>query len=123
MDKYGQPYILHPLRIMSRVESEVEKIVAIMHDVIEDSDRTLEDIRQEGFSDEIVTALALLTKGQDEAYTDYVSRLAHNSLARKVKLADLEDNMDLRRVPTLTEMDTKRLQRYHWAWLFLKEVR
>ena len=123
VDKYGQPYILHPVRVMSRVESPDEKIVAILHDVVEDSDRTLDDLRKEGFADDIINAIGLLTKGADEAYTDYVSRLAHNRLARRVKLADLEDNMDLRRISALTDNDSKRLQRYHWAWQFLREVK
>lgn len=123
LDKFGQPRILHPMRVMSRVETSTEKIMAMLHDVIEDSDRTLDDLRGEGFAEETVNAVDLLTKGTDESYTDYVSRLAHNGLARAVKLADLEDNMDLRRISTLTDSDTKRLQRYHRAWQFLREVK
>ncbi len=123
VDKHGQPYILHPLRIMMSMTTEPEKISALLHDVIEDSDLVLEDLRAEGFSEEILTAVQLLTKGEDENYTEYVSRLAHNRLARTVKIADLEDNMDLRRIISITDEDLRRLQRYHWAWHFLSEVK
>ena len=121
-DKFGQPYILHPMRVMARVNSPQAKIVALLHDVVEDSATTLDDLRASGFAPEIIDAVALLTKVDDEEYTGYVSRLAHNKLARTVKMADLEDNMDLRRIPALTESDLKRLQRYHWAWVFLNEI-
>ncbi|MGB5106123.1 MAG: HD domain-containing protein [Candidatus Zixiibacteriota bacterium] len=123
VDKYGQPYILHPIRVMARLDSIESKIVAILHDVVEDSEITIDDLRAHGFSDQIIEAVILLTKGEDQDYTQYVSRLAHNPLARAVKLADLEDNMDLRRMTTLTDADFKRLQRYHWAWLFLNEIK
>lgn len=122
-DKYGQPYILHPIRVMMRMRTGKERIVAMLHDVVEDSDVSSDDLRTEGFSGEVIEAVILLTKGPDQSYTDYVTRLAHNPLARAVKLSDLEDNMDLKRIATLSEADNKRLQKYHWAWQFLSEVK
>jgi (p)ppGpp synthase/HD superfamily hydrolase len=115
-DRYGAPYILHPLRVMERVDTEIEKIVAILHDVVEDTKWTFDDLRREGFSDEIIQALDCLTKREGEAYEDFVNRSAGNSLARRVKLADLEDNMDIRRMPTVTAKDVERLAKYLAAW-------
>lgn len=122
-DKYGQPYILHPIRVMMRMQTGTERIVALLHDVVEHSGISREDLRAEGFDGEVIEAVALLTKNPDQSYTDYVTRLAHNSLARAVKLSDLEDNMDLKRIASLSEADNKLLQKYHWAWQFLSEVK
>jgi (p)ppGpp synthase/HD superfamily hydrolase len=128
MDRYGAWYILHPIRVMQKVYSEDEKIIAILHDVIEDSDCTLELdsdctlelLRKEGFSEEIITAIDCLTKRKDEDYMSYIARSIDNTLARKVKLADLEDNMDMKRVMELNEDDTKRMNRYLEAWKYLR---
>lgn len=118
-DKYGAPYILHPLRVMARVGSESEKIVAILHDVVEDTDWTFDDLRKEGFPAEIIEALDCVTKREGEAYEDFVKRSAANALARRVKLADLEDNMDVRRLEKVTAKDTERLNKYLKAWQYL----
>ncbi|HSU55424.1 MAG TPA: GTP pyrophosphokinase [Candidatus Dormibacteraeota bacterium] len=119
-DRYGAPYVLHPMRVMARVETPDEKIVAILHDVVEDSkDWTFDRLKAEGFSTEIVAALDCVTKREGEEYEDFVKRSAYNPLARRVKLADLEDNMDLRRLPELSEKDLERLKKYHRAWHFL----
>ena len=91
-DKNGQPYILHPLRVMNAVEDEAAKIVAALHDVIEDSSVTVEDLRQEGFEVGVLAALECLTHRKGESYSDYVARCKCNVIARQVKLADLEDN-------------------------------
>jgi (p)ppGpp synthase/HD superfamily hydrolase len=120
-DRYDVPYILHPMRVMARVESKAGKIVAILHDVVEDTDWTLKDLAEEGFPQFILDALDSVTKRQGEAYEDFVNRSAGNSLGREVKLADLEDNMDLRRLRQITEDDKKRLQKYISAWNFLAE--
>src|SRR5215469_14471918 len=96
-DKSGAPYILHPLRVMGRVNSNVEKIVAILHDVVEDTKWTFDDLRREGFSESIIQSIDCVTKREGEAYEDFVKRSASNPLAKRVKIADLEDNMDLRR--------------------------
>ncbi len=119
-DRYEKPYILHPIRLMMNVDSEQDKIVAILHDVVEDSDWTLEGLRdEEGFTTEIVAAVDCLTRRDGEPYVDYIERLKSNRIARKVKLADLEDNMDLRRINEVSENDLKRLEKYHQAWRLL----
>jgi len=116
----GAPYILHPLRMMFRFKSETEMIVAVLHDVIEDNpDWDFDRLRQEGFSEEIIQAVDHLTRQEQETYEEFVVRSSENPLARRVKLADLEDNMDLKRLNRLTEQDQARLARYHRAWLRL----
>jgi (p)ppGpp synthase/HD superfamily hydrolase len=113
-DKGGHPYILHPLRVMLRVETEDEQIVAVLHDVIEDHGDTWppERLRQVGFSDQILAALDCVTRRKGETYEQFIERCASHLVARRVKLADLEDNMDLRRLPNITEKDRERLNRY-----------
>ena len=122
-DRYGRTYILHPLRVMMKVETEQEKIVAILHDVIEDSDLVIKDLSGEGFSPEIVTAVDCLSKRDGEEYQDYIKRLSPNPLARTIKLADLEDNMNMERADHLQEKDFERFVRYHQAWLMLKKFK
>jgi (p)ppGpp synthase/HD superfamily hydrolase len=119
-DRYGAPYILHPLRVMARVETENEKIVAILHDVVEDTRWTFADLRREGFPDEILEALDCLTKRDGEPYPDLVQRAAAHPLARRVKLADLEDNMDVRRCETVGPDEQQRLAKYLAAWRKLR---
>ena len=89
-----------------------EKTVAMMHDLLEDTDITAEDLRKEGFSDEVVAAVVCLTKIEGEDYADYIERICQNKLAARVKLADLKDNMDLNRLPGLTPKDFQRLEKY-----------
>ncbi len=115
-DRYSAPYILHPLRVMARVKSNVEKTVAILHDVVEDTDWTLEDLKKEGFPAEILEALDSVTKRGGEDYDHFVERSAANRVGRAVKIADLEDNMDLRRLHEMSEKDCSRMQRYLKAW-------
>ncbi|HEV2147954.1 MAG TPA: HD domain-containing protein [Longimicrobiaceae bacterium] len=115
-DRAGAPYILHPLRMMFRVETDAEKIVAVLHDVVEDTDWTLDDLRAEGFPEDVVTAVDHLTRREGEDYDEFVRRAAAHPVARRVKIADLEDNMDVRRTGTVTDDDTERLTRYHRAW-------
>ncbi len=115
-DRYGAPYILHPLRVMHGVETEREKIVAALHDVIEDTQWTFADLEREGFPEDIVTALDCLTKRDNEPYEMLISRAASNPLARRVKLADLQDNMDARRLNDFTPKDTERFAKYVAAW-------
>ena len=121
VDKAGAPYILHPLRMMLRMSSETEMMAAILHDVVEDTDWTLDKLRQAGFSDEVVQAVECLTHRDRETYEAFIVRVRTNAIARKVKLADLEDNMDMRRLSTLTEKDAQRLHKYHQAWLALRQ--
>ena len=119
-DKAGQPYILHPLRVMFRLDSETERIVGILHDVVEDSHYTLDDLRQMGYSEPIVEAIDNLSRREDETYDQLIKRSAGNPLARRVKLADLEDNMDIRRYPALNDKILEYLARYDRAWRKLK---
>ena len=114
-DKAGKPYIEHPLRVMNQVESEEEKIVAVLHDIVEDTDISLDDLRNEGFSEEVVSAVECLTKQDGENYDSYIERISFNPLAVKIKLADLEDNRDLTRLPEVTDKDLKRIEKYDKA--------
>ncbi|GFZ29978.1 hypothetical protein CSC2_05040 [Clostridium zeae] len=116
-DKGGMPYILHPIYVMNKMETETEKIVAILHDVVEDTDATFEELRNIGFSDEILSALECLTRGETEDYFDYIDRVKTKPLSIKVKLADLEHNMDFRRIKDITDEDIiKRIKKYKQAW-------
>ena len=122
-DRTGAPYILHPLKMMFRLESEVEMIVAVLHDVVEDNpDWDFDRLRQEGFSEEIIEALDHVTRREGESYESFVERSAQNALARRVKVADLEDNMDIKRLKALSDRDQARLARYHKAWLKLSRL-
>jgi (p)ppGpp synthase/HD superfamily hydrolase len=121
VDKAGQGYILHPLRVMFAVEGETARIVAVLHDVVEDSDTTFDDLREMGYSDEVLSALECVTRRDDETYMEFVQRSKVNPIARQVKLADIEDNLDVRRLAQITDKDIERLQRYREAWAFLKE--
>ena len=115
IDKDGQPYILHPLRVMNAVEDEQAKIVAVLHDVIEDTSVTFEDLRREGFDEVVLTALECLTHRKNEPYADYVVRCKGNVIARQVKLADLEENARPSRAllrPDWIEPDMTRLRKY-----------
>ncbi len=120
-DKAGQPYILHPIRVMQRVESYQAKIVALLHDVLEDSDFSLADLKEIGFAPQVLEALVCLTKAENEDYFDYLKRIAQNALAKEVKKADLQDNLDVTRLMVLTEKDRERLNKYLKALRFLKE--
>lgn len=120
-DRYGAPYIAHPIRVMARLETPTQKTVGILHDVVEDTDWSFEDLRREGFPQRVLDALERVTKRDGEQYEDFVKRSAGDPLAKRVKVADLEDNMDLRRFPEVTEKDLPRLRKYVKAWRLLKE--
>jgi len=120
-DKYGSPYILHPIRLTIKMRSEEEMITAILHDVVEDTDWTLEGLEAEGFYHNIIEALDCLTRRDDETYEAYIERAALNPLARNIKLADLEDNMDIKRMKTIDSNAVERLARYHKAWIRLTQ--
>ena len=122
VDKTDRPYILHPLRLMCRMETDTERIVAVLHDVIEDTPVTADDLRREGFPEEVLDALDRLTKRDGETYDDFIKRASADPTARRVKLADLEDNMDVRRLATVGERDAARLTKYLRAWRELKAL-
>ena len=119
-DRYGQPYILHPLHVMLEMESEVEMTAAVLHDVIEDSEMTLDDLRAKGFSSEVLEAVDLLTHAKESTpYEEYVQRIKPNPIARKIKMADLRHNMDIRRMDRVRDQDVSRLEKYRRAWKIL----
>jgi len=123
-DKSGLPYILHPLRVMMRVEGEEAQMVAVLHDVIEDTSVTVADLRQAGFSEQVIAAVLCVTHQKDEPYADYVVRCKGNDVARRVKLADLEDNSRLDRIlvrPQRFEADVARLRKYVLSYKFLTD--
>lgn len=115
-DKAGNDYIGHPMRVMAAGTTPEEKIVGVLHDVVEDSDWTLEELAAEGFAPEIIEALRCLTHAEEEPYDRYIARIKGNPLAVAVKLNDLTDNMDIRRLPYLSDKDVKRLKRYLRAY-------
>ena len=119
VDKAGVPYINHPLTVASLVETEEEKIVALLHDTIEDTNITEQDLLNYGFSNKIVEAVKLLTHNKNVPYMDYVAKIKDNELARKVKIADLTHNSDLSRLKEITEKDKKRYEKYQKALLYL----
>lgn len=123
-DKQGEPYLLHPIRVMMGVEGEAAQIVAVLHDVVEDTDVTLDDIRNGGFSDEVIAALTLVTHERDQPYADYVIACRANKVARQVKLSDLRDNTSLSRLlvrPDKYKTDALRMQRYLLSYRFLMD--
>ena len=116
-DKAGNDYIGHPLRVMDMGRSEEEKIVGVLHDVVEDTDWTFEMLAAEGFSQDIIAALKCVTKiSENENYDDFIERVKKNPLAATVKINDLSDNMDIRRLPYLSDKDVKRLKKYLKAY-------
>lgn len=119
LDRGGLPYILHPLRLMLQMSSPAAMMVAVLHDVVEDSAWTLEGLRKEGFPPEVLAAVDALTRREGEAYDDYLQRVKQNPLATEVKLRDLEDNINALRLAELDEHHCKSLQRYHRAFRFL----
>jgi (p)ppGpp synthase/HD superfamily hydrolase len=115
-DRQGLPYITHPLRVMARVQSTKEKIVAVLHDVVEDPPWTLQQLREAGFPPDIVHAIDCVTKREGELYEDFVTRSASDAIALRVKLADLEDNMDIRRQKQISAQDLERFNKYLLAY-------
>jgi (p)ppGpp synthase/HD superfamily hydrolase len=122
-DKNGDPYILHPLRLMLRARTAEEKMVAVLHDVVEDSDWTIARLRKKGFPADILRALDHLTKRDGEEYEPFVERAIADPLARGVKILDLEDNMNPLRLARIDEKAAKRLRRYVRAWRRIMEGR
>ena len=116
-DKAGNDYIGHPLRVMDMGRTEEEKIVGVLHDVVEDTEWTFALLAAEGFSQEVIDALQCVTKlSENENYDDFIERVKKNPLATAVKINDLSDNMDIRRLPYLSDKDVKRLKKYLKAY-------
>ncbi len=118
-EKNGMPYVLHPIRLMMAVENEHAQIAALLHDVVEDTAVTMDELVAEGFANEVIVALRLLTHDDGSPYDEYIERIRHNAIARKVKMADLTDNMNIKRIPGLKQKDLDRLEKYHRSYLTL----
>lgn len=121
LDKGGQPYILHPLTVMHKVKSECPytKQVAVLHDVLEDSDVTLDHLKALGFSHHVLVALELLTHSKDQRYESYIIGIGTDLRATLVKLADLRHNSDLTRLKGVTDKDLERMAKYQRAYVYL----
>lgn len=121
-DKAGRDYVMHPIRVAERCKDPRAKIVALLHDTIEDTPVTAEYLRGEGFPEEIILGVLSVTKHDEEEYDDFVARTAENAIGREVKIADLEDNMDIRRLKEINDKDVERLRKYLRAWQYLTKL-
>ena len=122
LDKGGNPYILHPLRLMLQMDSEEEMIVAILHDVVEDSEKwSFDKLHKEGFSKKIINSLRSVTKeNENEDYEKFIDRSVKDKIGRKVKIADISDNLDISRLKEVTDKDIIRINKYKKALEKLK---
>ena len=121
IDKGGNPYINHPLAVAQLVKTEIEKTVALLHDVIEDTPITLQYLEEVGFSRDIIAAVDCITKRESETLSSYLARVKSNSVATSVKIADLTHNSDLSRIPAPAHKDFDRLERYKRELDFLQD--
>lgn len=121
VDKSGMPYVFHPFHLAEQMQDETTTVVALLHDVIEDTDYTLQDLTDMGFQKEITDALALLTHDKDVPYMDYVAAVKGNAVAKAVKLADLRHNSDLSRLDVITDKALARKEKYMQAIALLEE--
>ena len=121
MDKTGLPYIHHPLHLAAQMTDEVTTCVALLHDVVEDSDMTFEELEKLGFGGEIIDALRLMTHDDDVPYMDYVREIKKNPVAAAVKRADLMHNSDITRLDVVTDKDIQRVEKYKKALEILSE--
>jgi (p)ppGpp synthase/HD superfamily hydrolase len=115
LDKAGQPYIEHPKRVMRALDNDAERIVGVLHDVVEDCGVTRDELAAQGFPPDLLDALDAVTRREDEPYDDFIARAAANPIGRKVKLADLRDNADLARIENPTPEDIARAEKYRRA--------
>ena len=122
VDKAGMPYLLHPLRVMFNVTHPADRIAAVLHDVVEDTTVTLEDLRREGFPVEVLEAVDALTKREGESRMQSAQRARSVPIARRVKLADVTDNMDLSRIANATASDLTRIEEYLHVRDFLRAI-
>ena len=125
VDKQGIPYVFHPFIVANNMETEEETIVALLHDIVEDTDMTLDDLQKLGFSDTVIEAIDTLTHKDNEEYSDYIKRISKNKLATKVKIADLHHNMDITRFTNTIIPDSyfKKYQIYEQSLLFLENIK
>ncbi len=121
-DKAGRPYIFHPLKVMLRLSALEEQITAVLHDVVEDTGVTMEQLRNWGFSESVLSALESVTKKEDEDYEAFVLRAAANPIGKNVKLADLEENSDLSRISAPSQKDFQRIEKYRRAIELIRSI-
>ena len=133
VDKGGNHYFLHPFRVSQETKNHftwkhtdfdkyIAECVALLHDVIEDSDITADDLVNEGFEYAIVNRVVRMTRKEDELYMDYIKRIGEDNICRIVKMCDLKDNMDITRLEKVTDKDFDRLKKYHKAYKYLKSL-
>jgi len=123
-DKAGKPYILHCLRVMNNLHSDDEELnmIAVGHDLIEDTGMSIWDLKMKGFSKRVCDGIEILTHDKSMPYDDYIKRIAFNPDAVKVKLADLKDNSDITRLKGLSKKDFDRIERYHRSYIYLSKL-
>ena len=119
-DKSGMPYVFHPFHLAEQMKDEATTIVALLHDVVEDTDITINDLQKMGFGPEVLEAIALMTHAPDTPYMEYVAQIKTNPIARAVKLADLKHNSDMTRLESITPYDKERAKKYKKAIRLLK---
>jgi (p)ppGpp synthase/HD superfamily hydrolase len=122
VDQSGAPYILHPLRLMVQMDTEEEMITAVLHDVVEDGGISISMLRDQGFAQNILDAVESVTRKENESYEDFIKRAGLNAMGRKIKYADLMDNLDVSRLGKLTDRDLNRIKKYHNALALLKKI-
>ena len=118
-DKAGKDYYFHPMRVSANCTSLKAKMAALLHDTVEDTGMTFDELKNEGFSEDVINGIKSVTRQNGESYADFIARAAKDEIGRKVKIHDLEDNMDIRRLPNLTENDWHRLNKYLHSWRYL----
>lgn len=120
-DKSGLPYVFHPFHVAEQMTDEKTTIVALLHDVIEDTSYTLQDLRNLGFDEDVLGVLELMTHDKNVPYMDYVAKIKGNAIAKTVKLADLSHNSDLTRLDEINEAALNRVEKYKAAIKLLSE--
>jgi (p)ppGpp synthase/HD superfamily hydrolase len=120
-DRAGKPYVLHPITVMTYVDTDEEKVVALLHDIVEDTDVNVYLLKRI-FGDTVAEAVDLLTHRDEDSYTEYVQRLAHHTVARHVKMADLKHNMDITRIPEPKQRDFDRVRKYEKKLRYLTVI-
>jgi (p)ppGpp synthase/HD superfamily hydrolase len=119
VDKSGMPYVFHPFHLAEQMDDEETTITALLHDIVEDTNTTFDDLRELGFSDNVINALKLMTHDKNVDYFEYVKNISKNPIARKVKIKDLEHNMDTSRLDEVTDKDLERVKKYKKCYKYL----
>ena len=121
-DKSGIPYVFHPFHLAEQMKDEESTIAALLHDVVEDTPYTIDDLRDKGYDYRILEVISVMTHDESVPYMEYILKIKQNAIAKAVKLADLKHNSDLTRLDTITEKDLKRVEKYRAAIVILNEA-